>query len=62
MKDYYAQQAESSRTGDGMAAPQLLGGPETNAMSSSPRYYGKGAEQVYGGKPQDVSRDLISQL
>ena len=44
MKDYYAQQAESSRQGEGAAAPQLLGGIETTVMSSSPRYYGKGSE------------------
>ena len=48
--------------GEGAAAPQLLTGVETTVMSSSPRYFGKASDQIYGKKPQDVSRDLISQL
>ena len=34
----------------------------TTGRSASPRYYGTDAAQLYAGKPQDVSRDLIQQL
>ena len=63
MKDYYAQNAESMRQGQPGMVPHLLGGPEIpTGRSSSPRYYGQEADKLYGKKPQDVSRELISQL